>query len=160
MCIRDRHRIWVVAVGIAALIVVSTLLIYRANRKMQLAPVVAPSKNVNSRSSIAVLGFKNLSSGLDADWLSTAITQMLSTELATGGKVRIIPEETVARAKLEIGLKEKDGYPRDSLRALRADLGSDYVVAGSYVALGDRNSGQFRVDPVSYTHLRAHETVL
>jgi DNA-binding winged helix-turn-helix (wHTH) protein/tetratricopeptide (TPR) repeat protein/TolB-like protein len=149
----SKRRIWIVAVGIAALIVVSTLVIYRANRKMQLAPVAAPSKNVNSRSSIAVLGFKNLSSGRDADWLSTAITQMLSTELANGGKVRVIPEETVARAKLDLGLKEKDGYPRDSLRALRADLGSDYVVAGSYVALGDRNSGQVRVD------LRLQETI-
>ena len=151
--LNSKHRIWIVAVEIAALIVVSTLLIYRADRKVQLAPVVAPSKNVNSRSSIAVLGFKNLSSGRDADWLSTAITQMLATELATGGKVRIIPEETVARAKLDLGLKEKDGYPRDSLRALRADLGSDYVVAGSYVALGDRNSGQVRVD------LRLQETI-
>jgi eukaryotic-like serine/threonine-protein kinase len=151
--LNSKHRIWTVAVGIAALIVVSTLLIYWANRKMQLAPIVAPSKKVNSRSSIAVLGFKNLSSGRDADWLSTAITQMLSTELASGGKVRIIPKETVARAKLDLGLKERDGYPRDSLRALRADLGSDYVVAGSYVALGDRNSGQVRVD------LRLQETI-
>ncbi len=149
----SKRRIWIVAVGIAALIVVSSFVIYRATRRKQLAPVVAPSKNVNSRSSIAVLGFKNLSSGRDADWLSTAITQMLSTELASGGKVRIIPEETVARAKLDLGLKEKDGYPRDSLRALRADLGSDYVVAGSYVALGDRNSGQVRVD------LRLQETI-
>jgi TolB-like protein len=42
------------------------------------------SKNPNLRSSIAVLGFKNMSSNRDSDWLSTAITQMLSTELANG----------------------------------------------------------------------------
>jgi len=149
----SRHRIAILVMGIAALIVVSTLVIYRANRKMRLAPVVASSRNLNSRSSIAVLGFKNFSSGHDADWLSTAITQMLSTELASGGRVRIIPEETVARSKLDLGLKEKDGYPRDSLRALRADLGSDYVVTGSYLALGNRNSGQVRID------LRLQETI-
>ncbi len=149
----SNRRTWIVALGIAALIAVSTFVVYRANRKMQLAPVVAPSKNVNSRSSIAVLGFKNLSSGRGDDWLSTAITQMLSTELASGEKLRIIPEETVARAKFDLALKEKDGYPRDTLRALRTDLGSDYVVAGSYVALGDRNSGQVRID------LRLQETI-
>jgi tetratricopeptide (TPR) repeat protein len=54
---------------------------------------------------------------------------------------------------LDLGVGEKDGYPRDTLRALRTDLGSDYVVAGSYVALGDRNSGQVRMD------LRLQETI-
>src|ERR1700751_1650008 len=78
---------------------------------------------------------------------------MLSTELATGDKIRIIPEEAVARAKIDLGLQEKNGYPRDTLRALRADLGSDYVVAGSYVTLGDRKSGQVRLD------LRLQETI-
>jgi tetratricopeptide (TPR) repeat protein/TolB-like protein len=105
-----------------------------------------PQKNASLRSSIAVLGFKNLSSRHGDDWLSTAITQMLSTELASGDKVRIIPEAIVARAKLDLGLKDTGGYTRDTLRDLRTHLGSDYVVDGSYTALGDRNSGQVRMD--------------
>jgi tetratricopeptide (TPR) repeat protein/DNA-binding winged helix-turn-helix (wHTH) protein/TolB-like protein len=144
---------WLVAIGIIALVALSTFIVHRANRKAQVAAEVPKSKTTNFRSSIAVLGFKNLSSGRDADWLSTAITQMLSTELASGEKMRIIPEETVSRARSDLGLKEKDGYPRDTLRALRTDLGSDYVVVGSYVALGDRNSGQVRMD------LRLQETI-
>ena len=112
-----------------------------------------PQKNLNLRSSIAVLGFKNLSSHKDIDWLSTAITQMLSTELAGGDKTRIIPEEIVARAKQNLGLKEKDSYARDTLRDLRTRLGSDYVVTGSYMAVGDKNSGQVRMD------LRLQETI-
>ncbi len=150
---RPSHRRLGVAIGIAVLLAASTFVVYRANRKASLSPIAAASKNANFRSSIAVLGFKNLSSGRDADWLSTAITQMLSTELAIRYKVRIIPEETVSRAKLDLGVKEKDGYPRETLRALRTDLGSDYVVAGSYVVLGDRNSRQVRVD------LRLQETI-
>lgn len=146
-------RAWMVAIGATVLIAASTFLVHRAGQKTQMVRGAAPSKTANFRSSIAVLGFKNLTSGRDTDWLSTAITQMLSTELASGEKMRIIPEETVARAKLDLGLKEKDGYPRDTLRALRADLGSDYVVLGSYVALGDRNSGQVRLD------LRLQETI-
>ena len=142
-----------VAIGIILLIGLSMFIMHPANRKAQVAAGVPGFKTTNFRSSIAVLGFKNLSSGRDADWLSTAITRMLSTELASGEKMRIIPEETVSRAKLDLGLKEKDGYPRDTLRALRTDLGSDYVVVGSYVALGDRNSGQVRMD------LRLQETI-
>ncbi len=149
------RRTWIRATGIAALIavVIVATALYRVNRKSRFVPAAALTRSVNVRSSIAVLGFKNLSSERDADWLSTAITQMLSTELGSGEKMRIIPEETVARAKLDLGLKEKDGYPRDTLRALRTDLGSDYVVAGSYVTLGDKSSGQVRVD------LRLQETI-
>jgi hypothetical protein len=62
-----------------------------------------PRQNLTFRSSIAVLGFKNLSTHQHDDWLSTAISQMLSTELASGDKARIIPEEIVARAKLDLG---------------------------------------------------------
>ena len=43
-------------------------------------------------------------------------------------------------------MEEKDGYPRETLRALRSDLGSDYVITGSYVVLADRNSHQLRMD--------------
>jgi DNA-binding winged helix-turn-helix (wHTH) protein/tetratricopeptide (TPR) repeat protein/TolB-like protein len=147
------HRRWMVAIGVAALIAIGSVFVYRTSRKLRVAGDAVPPKSVNFRSSIAVLGFKNLSSDRESDWLSIAFTRMLSTELATGDKIRIIPEETVARAKVDFGLQEKNGYPRDTLRALRADLGSDYVVAGSYVALGDKNSGQVRMD------IRLQETI-
>ena len=150
---RLNHRRWIVAIGVATVLAIGSIAIYHNNRKLRISGVAVPPKSINFRSSIAVLGFKNLSSGRDADWLSTAFTQMLSTELASGDKIRIIPEETVARAKIDLGLREKNGYPRDTLRALRTDLGSDYVVAGSYVALGDKDSGQVRID------LRLQETI-
>ena len=142
----SHRRLAALAAGIAVLLTVSTFVVYAANRKASLWPMPTALKNANFRSSIAVLGLKNLSSGGDADWLSTAITQMLSTELAMRYKVRIIPQERVSRAKLELGVEEKDGYPRETLRALRSDLGSDYVITGSYVVLGDRNSDQLRMD--------------
>jgi DNA-binding winged helix-turn-helix (wHTH) protein/TolB-like protein/tetratricopeptide (TPR) repeat protein len=148
-----RRHVGAVGIGLALLLAAVSFVVYRANRKTSVLTTASVSKNAKFRSSIAVLGFKNLSSGHDADWLSTAITQMLSTELANGYKVRIIPQETVARAKLDLGVKDKDGYPRETLRALRADLGSDYAVTGSYVALGNRNSGQVRLD------LRLQETI-
>jgi eukaryotic-like serine/threonine-protein kinase len=149
----SNRRTWMVVIGLAALIAISSVVVYRSNRKLRVTGNAVPPKSVNARSPIAVLGFKNLSSGRDADWLSIAFTRMLATELAAGDKIRVIPEETVARAKVDLGLQEKNGYPRDTLRALRADLGSDYVVAGSYVALGDKNSGQVRMD------IRLQETI-
>src|SRR5262249_31603309 len=55
-------------------------------------PEAAPSK---TRRSVAVLGFKNLSGRADEAWLSTALSEMLTTELAAGEKLRTIPEENV-----------------------------------------------------------------
>src|SRR6202165_2103370 len=150
----NRWKSWM-AIGV---VVIVTAVIFftttKTSRKARTSETgTQPQKNLNLRSSIAVLGFKNLSSHKDIDWLSTAITQMLSTELAGGDKTRIIPEEIVARAKQDLGLKEKDSYARDTLRGLRTRLGSDYVVAGSYMAVGDKNSGQVRMD------LRLQETI-
>jgi len=148
------RRYWQLAAALAVLLAVGLFMVDGASRRMHTVSAVSQQhRNGSVRPAIAVLGFENLSSDRDDDWLSTAITHMLSTELASRDNVRIIPEETVARAKLDLGLKEKDGYPRDSLRALRADLGSDYVVAGSYVAVGDKHSGKVRVD------LRLQETI-
>jgi DNA-binding winged helix-turn-helix (wHTH) protein/TolB-like protein len=152
-----RSNRWKVQVAIVASVVIGAVLFFVASRASQKLPRLTtgnlPKKNLSLRSSIAVLGFRNLSSHEQDAWLSKAITQMLSTELAGGDKTRIIPEEIVARTKNSLDLKENDSYARDTLRTLRARLGSDYVVAGSYMAVGDRNSGFVRLD------LRLQETI-
>ena len=98
------------------------------------------------RPAVAVLGFENLSHQQSAEWLSTALTEMLSTELAAGGRVRTIPGELVSRVKLELALPNAQTYTRSTLGRLRASLGTDYVVLGSYLALGDPGSFQVRLD--------------
>lgn len=148
---------WKWQAAIAAMVVLVVIVFFTASRfshKVRSSSTGnPPKKNLNLRSSIAVLGFKNLSAHQHDEWLSTAITQMVSTELAGGDKTRIIPDEIVARAMLDLGVKEKDSYARDTLRELRTRLGTDYVVAGSYMAVGDKNSGLVRMD------LRLQETI-
>ena len=55
---------------------------------------------------MAVLGFQNLSHQPSAEWLSTALTEMLSTELAAGGRLRTVPGELVSRVKARAGAAE------------------------------------------------------
>jgi tetratricopeptide (TPR) repeat protein/TolB-like protein len=88
---------------------------------------------VKARPSIAVLGFKNLSGKSQSDWLSTALTEMLSTELAAGEQVRAISGETVAQVKMDLALSDTDSFSRDTLSRIRNNLGADYVVLGSYL---------------------------
>jgi eukaryotic-like serine/threonine-protein kinase len=105
-----------------------------------------PSAGSQARPTVAVLGFKNLSNRSDTAWLSTAFSEMLSTELATGEKLRTVPGETVARAKLDLSLSEVDSLAPDTLARVRKDLGADFVVLGSYFDQGKDAGDQIRLD--------------
>ena len=89
------------------------------------------------RRSIAVLGFKNLSGRADAAWLSTALSEMLTTELSAGGKLRTIPGESVARTKINLSLPEAESLSGETLSRVYKNLGSDFVVVGSYLDLNE-----------------------
>src|SRR5947199_5233614 len=89
------------------------------------------------RRSVAVLGFKNLSARTETAWLSTALSEMLTTELSAGGKLRTIPGETVAQTKINLSLPEEDALSPTTLGRIYKNLGSDFVVLGSYLDMGD-----------------------
>lgn len=104
---------------------------------------VVSSPPVKARRSVAVLGFKNVSQRPDEAWLSTALSEMLTTELAAGEQLRAVPGENIARMKINLSLPETDSYGKDTLEKIRKNLNADEVVLGSYVPLG---GGEIRVD--------------
>jgi tetratricopeptide (TPR) repeat protein len=108
-------------------------------------PAVTPV-TVRVRRSVAVLGFKNLSGRPDAAWLSAALSEMFTTELAAGEKLRTVPGENVARAKIDLTLPDADGYGKETLARIRKNLGADFVVLGSYFDSGKEAGGQVRLD--------------
>jgi eukaryotic-like serine/threonine-protein kinase len=103
---------------------------------------------------VAVLGFKNVTGRADVAWLATGLSEMFASELA-GDALRIVPSESIARATLELHL-EPGTLASDTLAKVRADLGADLVVGGSYVVEGD---GQLRVD-VALQDARSGETTV
>jgi tetratricopeptide (TPR) repeat protein/tRNA A-37 threonylcarbamoyl transferase component Bud32 len=135
-----------VAVGLvlALLIAAGSLAFWRARHH---APAPATSTvPVVVRPSVAVLPFHNLSGRPDTEWVSTALPEMLTAELAAGGKLRTFPGENIARASLDLGLTGKQTLARDTLAHLREYLGSDYVVLGSYLDQGSAQAAQVRID--------------
>jgi eukaryotic-like serine/threonine-protein kinase len=108
-----------------------------------------PEGPIVPRRSVAVLGFENRAapaSRADSAWLSAALAEMLSTELASGERLRVLSGEEVARTKLELKLADTDALARDTLARIRHRLGTDYVVLGSYVALDAPAGRQIRLD--------------
>jgi eukaryotic-like serine/threonine-protein kinase len=109
--------------------------------------------HVRIRPSVAILGFKNLSGHPDTVWISTALSEMLTAELAAGEQLRTVPDETVARTKIDLGLSDVESLPPDTLTQVRKNLASDFIILGSYLDLGKEKGGQIRLD------LRLEDTV-
>jgi len=98
------------------------------------------------RRSVAVLGFQNLSQDAREAWLSTALSEWLTTELSAGDQLRTISAESVARMRIELSLPNAAIFEPGSLERIRKDLGTDLVVAGSYATLNGDSGDQIRVD--------------
>ncbi len=131
-----------VGVAVAALLAVAIGggLVYRqlATREPVATPPGAPVPTaVNARRAVAVLGFKNLSGQPAVAWLSTALAEMLTTELAAGEQLRTIPGENIARMKSDLDLDDADSFAADTLARINTSLGTDVVVFGSYAVIGD-----------------------
>jgi TolB-like protein len=121
-----------------------------------LAPrVEVPPPAAPTRRTVAVLPFKNLSGQADVNWLATAVSEMLASELAAGQKLRAIPGEDVSRMRVELQLPATDALARDTLARIHANLGADLVVSGTYLAAG---GPELRLD-VRVQDARAGETV-
>ncbi len=101
---------------------------------------------VAPRRSIAVLGFKNLSELPDAAWLSTALAEMLTTELARGETLRAIAGNNVAQARRQLAPDAAASLEGADLERMRALLGCDFVVSGSFVTLGEASGREIRLD--------------
>ncbi len=102
---------------------------------------------VKFRRSIAVLGFKDIRGGhSDNAWLSTAVSEMLTMDLAAEGQVRTVPVDSISEMKRDLRLTDSDGFTRTVLDRVRGRSGADWVIAGAYTVLGDADTGQIRLD--------------
>jgi eukaryotic-like serine/threonine-protein kinase len=137
-----QRKPWLTFIATAMAVLLAATVSYYLLRKHK----ETGSALVHGRPSVAVLGFKNLSGRSDAAWLSPALSEMLTTELAAGEKLRTVPGEDVAHAKIDLSLPDTDALSRETLGRLRRNLSSDFVVLGSYLDLGDEAEGRVRLD--------------
>ena len=153
-----RYGVVAVWLGLAAVITAILAAAYlhiRSTRNLssEAVAVPAPARTagpqplpVRSRRSVAVLGFRNLPQSAGNTWLSTAFSEMLNTELAAGGELRMISGEDVARVEREIALTPEASLSKTTLTRLRTSLGADVVLLGSYTLLPSRNKSRIRLD--------------
>jgi DNA-binding winged helix-turn-helix (wHTH) protein/tetratricopeptide (TPR) repeat protein len=98
------------------------------------------------RKSVAVLRIRDLSKSSSEVWLQTALSEMLTSELASGGKLHAIPAEDVVRWRSDLGTASESARYADLLRLARSNFGADTFVIGSYVVTGACPECRVRVD--------------
>ena len=105
------------------------------------------------RRSVAVLPMKNLSGDASQQWLSTALSETISAELAGGNQFRVVSGENIARMRQELG--EDDSAPigvgltRQQLDDIGRNLGSDLILSGNYLVVGGKLRVDVRLDEVA-----------
>jgi eukaryotic-like serine/threonine-protein kinase len=140
-------RVVLAALALVLAIVVGAVLIPGIRHRAPAANGIAATiQSMTVRPSVAVLPFRNLSGRADTDWVSTAVPEMLTAELAAGGKLRTFPGENIARASTDLKLTGVQTLASDTLRHFREYVGSDYVVLGSYLDQGSASPAQVRID--------------
>src|SRR5580700_7373878 len=147
---RRRAEVRLIAALAIAVIAVAGIYTWKQFHRAPLPanPAILGSAGTSAapRRSIAVLGFRNLSGRPEEGWISTALAEMLSTELEAGERLRLVSGEDIARTKLDLPLADADSLSRDTLARLHKNLDSDLIVLGSYTALGEKPGTRIRLD--------------
>ncbi len=106
----------------------------------------AAAKAITPRRIVAVLEFQNVSRHPADDWLSTAISEMMTTELGAGEKLQLVPAEDVARMKRELHLANSSNLARETAVLAAKNLKADMLVLGSFTAMGTGGNRRVRID--------------
>ena len=88
------------------------------------------------RRSVAVLDLHSLKPAPESSWIGSGFAESLSTELAVGEQLRLIPRESVVRMARDLELEGFASLDRQTLDKVGEYLDVEYVVTGSFFAGG------------------------
>lgn len=134
------------AMTTVALVVVTGVVWLVLHRKQSIGLPLQANAEVPLRRSVAVLGFQNVSGRGEDAWLATAFSEMLTTELGGGGKLRIIPGQEVANLWLSSPWPQAGSLDPQTTARIGTALSSDMLILGSYTAVGRSSKEELRLD--------------
>ncbi len=129
-----RHVLFMLGAG-ALLIVIGLGLWAMARHSFLAQPPTQTLSAIPLRKSVAILGFRNLSGRGDDAWLETALSEMLSTELAAGEKLRLVSGEDVAHLRLTSPWSQTGTLDQETSSHIGKALNGDVLVLGSFTTI-------------------------
>lgn len=103
---------------------------------------------VRLRPSLAVLGFGERSGSGKDSWLATALGEMLTAELGTGGRLRVVPGKSVAEIRQDLAFSAQESPSAQTLASVRGLLAADYIVTGSFENIAGDSGESLDLDVV------------
>ena len=131
-----RHYRAIVALAATAVVLLAGLWI---SRNVRIA-------SLTKRNSICVIEPASLDADNTQSGAMSRITELLTNDLEASNAIRVIPRYRVTQARLDLGKRNTSEVTPQLLRQIRAQIDSDYVVAGSYMSMNTQAGVQLRVD--------------
>jgi TolB-like protein len=97
----------------------------------------AAQRAAESRKTVLVLDFTNISGAADVDWLSGGIAETVSVDLKRIREIKVVASDATTRHRLE-ALRKEGTLSADRAIELGRSLGARWVVWGGFQKLGDR----------------------
>lgn len=129
-----KWTIFAVAVLVASFVAAVFLMYYRS------------SASPPARKSIAILDFRNLSHQPKTQWLAAALSELLRSEVAAGGKLRAVSDTKVDQMTADLSLGNELAVTPDLLIKIRRNLAIDLVLSGSYLCTGPESDPRIRLN--------------
>ncbi len=101
-------------------------------------PEPTPTPAEGPRPRLAVLHFANTSGDPALDWLRPALTELMVSGLAQSPALEVLPTDRLHQVLRELKLLEQRVYSADFVKQVAEKAGSENVVVGSFVKVGDR----------------------
>jgi eukaryotic-like serine/threonine-protein kinase len=138
-------------IPIALLLCVTAALLYFFGfRRTHPYPLKAnasiPVLSRRPRRTIAVIGINSVSHQSRESWTSTALSEILNVQLGTGEELRVLPQNEVNQAKIDLAIANKAELGWDSVSRIRGVLGADLAVSGSYLVPDHAPKGSLTLD--------------
>lgn len=99
-----------------------------------------------NRTSLAVVGFQNLSQMPDKNWIGSSLQGTLTRELAASDGLRVSPAEDVARMRQDLALSSEGVVDKTNLDKVQTNLSVDDLLLGDYELSGPPEDHQIRVN--------------
>jgi len=137
-----RRWAWGLAGG-GALILAGAALLWSVGGRHQMAPAGAA---FSVRRSVAILGFSNLATRPEDEWLDEAFRHLLATEISVSGRLRVASGEVVHRVRQEFALAPSGPLAAETARRVGRAAGVDLLLTGSFLVEGEGSSARLRLD--------------
>jgi DNA-binding winged helix-turn-helix (wHTH) protein/tetratricopeptide (TPR) repeat protein len=126
-------------VSLTLVVLISALLHFKSKPRFQSNSVRNSALFSPITRRIAIVGFRNLSDRKESDWLSTAFSEMLATELGTSVDLQPVSGADVVQMKRELAIGDGDSFTQQTLHKIQQNLGAELVLAGSFMPIGRGN---------------------